>query len=145
MRKVLVGSTIAMMLLTSVLANEKKVPENKANTKKELNNTKQETEVKKEPEVKEPVQEVVVEQLDGKKLFKICSDCHGEKAEKEALGKSQVIAGWDKERIINSINGYKNGNYGGLMKNIMRGHVADKNDAEIEALANYISTINNSK
>ena len=33
MRKVLVGSTIAMMLLTSVLANEK-VPENKANTKK---------------------------------------------------------------------------------------------------------------
>ena len=145
MRKVLVGSTIAMMLLTSVLANEK-VPENKANTKKELNTTKQEiAEVKKEPEVKEPVQEVVVEQLDGKKLFKICSDCHGEKAEKEALGKSQVIAGWDKERIINSINGYKNGNYGGLMKNIMRGHVADKNDAEIEALANYISTINNSK
>lgn len=121
MRKVLVGSTIAMMLVTNLLAEEKK----------EENLPSQTT------------QEIVTQELDGKKLFKVCGDCHGEKAEKEALGKSQIIAGWDKERIINSINGYKNGNYGGIMKNIMRNHVANKTNAEIEALATYISTINN--
>ena len=29
------------------------------------------------------------------------------KSRKEALGKSQIIAGWDKEKIINAMNGYK--------------------------------------
>jgi len=83
----------------------------------------------------------VAEGLDGALLFKSCASCHGQKAEKEALGKSQVIAGWDKEKTIQALNGYKDGSYGGVMKNIMKGQVATKTDAEIDALATFISNL----
>ncbi len=76
---------------------------------------------------------------DGTALFTTCASCHGEKAEKSALGKSQIIAGWDKQRTIDALNGYKKGTYGGSMKNIMKGHVNSKTDTEIEALADLIS------
>ena len=83
----------------------------------------------------------VAEGLDGEVLYKSCASCHGQKAEKEALGKSQVIAGWDKEKTIQALNGYKDGSYGGVMKNIMKGQVATKTDAEIDALATFISNL----
>ncbi|MDY0052411.1 MAG: c-type cytochrome [Aliarcobacter sp.] len=83
----------------------------------------------------------IAEGLDGEALFKSCASCHGQKAEKEALGKSQVIAGWDKEKTIQALNGYKAGTYGGVMKNIMKGQVATKTDAEIDALATFISKL----
>ena len=85
--------------------------------------------------------EIVVEGPNGEALYKTCASCHGQKAEKEALGKSQIIAGWDKEKIINAMNGYKNGSYGGVMKNIMKPQVENKTDAEIEALATFISNL----
>ena len=92
-------------------------------------------------EIKEMATQVSQEDtsIDGTVLFNVCSSCHGSKAEKAALGKSQVIAGWDKQRIIDALNGYKEGTYGGVMKNIMTGHVNTKSDAEIEALADLIS------
>jgi cytochrome c553 len=83
----------------------------------------------------------VVEGPSGELLFKSCASCHGQKAEKQALGKSQIIAGWDKEKIINALNGYKDGSYGGVMKNIMKGQVGTKTDAEISALATFISNL----
>lgn len=92
-------------------------------------------------ESKEVPTSVVESSIDAKALFKACASCHGEKAEKIALGKSQVIAGWDKQRIINAINGYKDGSYGGVMKNIMKGQVSTKTDAEIDALAGFISNL----
>lgn len=89
----------------------------------------------------EEVTEIVVEGPNGEALYKTCASCHGQKAEKEALGKSQVIAGWDKERTIKAMNGYKDGSYGGVMKNIMKPQVENKTDAEIEALATFISNL----
>ncbi|CAM3955353.1 c-type cytochrome [Arcobacter cloacae] len=89
----------------------------------------------------EEVTEIVVEGPNGEALYKTCASCHGQKGEKEALGKSQVIAGWDKERTIKAMNGYKDGSYGGVMKNIMKPQVENKTDAEIEALATFISNL----
>ncbi len=77
----------------------------------------------------------------GEALFKACIGCHGAKAEKKALGKSQVIAGWDKQKVIDALNGYKNGTYGGAMKAIMTGQVANKSSDDIAALAGYISKL----
>ena len=70
-----------------------------------------------------------------------CASCHGAKAEKAALNKSQIIAGWDKQKIKNALNGYKNGTYGGTMKDIMKNQVANKTDAQIDILAEYISKL----
>lgn len=91
--------------------------------------------------VQEIVNKVEVKGENGEVLYKACASCHGQNGEKPALGKSQIIAGWDKQKIIDALNGYKNGTYGGAMKAIMQGQVSSKSDAQIEALAEFISTL----
>ncbi len=76
---------------------------------------------------------------DGAALYKKCAGCHGAKAEKKALGKSEVVAGWDVAKIEEALKGYKAGTrnvhgMGGLMK----GQVASYSDADIKAVAEYI-------
>ena len=60
-------------------------------------------------------------------------------AEKSALNTSKVIAGWDKQKALDALNGYKAGTYGGAMKGMMQGQVKVLSDAEIDALAEFIS------
>jgi cytochrome c553 len=76
---------------------------------------------------------------DGATLYKKCAGCHGANAEKSALGRSQVIAGWNKEKLVDVMIGYKKGTYGGPMKMIMKGQVMPLSDAQIKELAEYIS------
>ena len=177
MRKLLLGSVVAVALLTgcgddkkeSTQANQatpeikkeettastqnttpavEKVKENneKIEESKETTITLVQTKEKViiapdkvEGDIKEVQKEVTEVGIDATALYTTCGSCHGQKAEKSALGKSQVIAGWDKQRIVDALNGYKNGTYGGVMKNIMTGHVNTKTDAEIDALADLIS------
>ncbi len=75
---------------------------------------------------------------DGAALYKPCLACHGPKAEKKALNKSQVIQGWESEKIAKALKGYKDGTYGGPMKAIMKGQVAKLSDADMKALGDYI-------
>lgn len=115
-------------------------PEVKAEEKK-VEDTK--PEAKGEQKNQEPKQsnEIASNDLNEEALFKSCASCHGLKGEKEALGKSQVIAGWDKNRVIKALNGYKDGSYGGVMKGIMKPHVETKTPEQIEVLADYISKL----
>ncbi len=76
---------------------------------------------------------------DGAELFKKCASCHGEKAEKSALGKSQIIAGWDAAKVATALKGYKDGTYGAAMKGVMKGQVAALTDADIDALGAYVA------
>lgn len=78
---------------------------------------------------------------EGKQLFLKCAGCHGINGEKPALGKSLVIQGWDKQKTIDALNGYKNDTYGSVMKGVMKSQVLSLSDMEIEALAKYISTL----
>jgi len=75
---------------------------------------------------------------DGATLYKSCAACHGASGEKKALGKSEVITGWEATKTIEALNGYKDGTYGGAMKGLMKGQVKALDDAQIEALAKYI-------
>lgn len=77
----------------------------------------------------------------GEALFKPCISCHGAKAEKEALGKSHVIAGWEAQKTVDALNGYKNKTYGGAMKTIMYGQAGKLTLEQINQLAAYISTL----
>ncbi len=80
--------------------------------------------------------------IDGGALFKSkCSSCHGAKAQNKALGKSQVIAGWDSKKISDALHGYKAGTYGGVMKTIMKGQASKLNNEQISALADFISKL----
>ena len=67
-----------------------------------------------------------------------CAGCHGASFEKAAMGKSQIVKGWDAAKIEASLKGYKDGTYGGPMKAIMKGQVAKLSDADIKALADYM-------
>lgn len=87
------------------------------------------------------VQAIEEAAVDGAVLFKKCASCHGQKAEKSALGKSQVIAGWDVSKIDKALHGYKDGSYGGAMKGLMKSQVQSLNDAQITALAEYINSL----
>jgi cytochrome c553 len=79
--------------------------------------------------------------VDGAKLFVACSSCHGAHGEKKALGKSQVIQGWEATKTVAALKGYKDGTYGAAMKAVMKGQAGKLSDAEIDALAEYISKL----
>ena len=75
------------------------------------------------------------------KLFTKCAGCHGNKAQKHALGVSKIIAGWSAKKIEDALHGYKNGTFGGVMKGVMKGQVSSLSDKDIKVLANYISKL----
>lgn len=77
---------------------------------------------------------------DGEAVYKSkCASCHGDRASKSALNKSQVIAGWDGQRIIQSIADYKEGK-GGPMKGIMKPIATGLNDDDVKAVAKTIAS-----
>ncbi|WP_294872333.1 c-type cytochrome [Sulfuricurvum sp. RIFCSPLOWO2_12_FULL_43_24] len=70
-----------------------------------------------------------------------CASCHGAKAEKAALNKSQIIAQFSEAQIKEALKGYQAGTYGKDMKALMQGQTKALNDAQIDALAKYISNL----
>ncbi|MCX6061668.1 MAG: c-type cytochrome [Campylobacterales bacterium] len=77
---------------------------------------------------------------DGSALFQKCAACHGQKAEKAALGKSEVIAGWKSDKVLDALKGYKAGtrNTKG-MGALMKGQTATLCDADMKVLADYVA------
>lgn len=73
-------------------------------------------------------------------LYKSCATCHGATGEKAALGKSEVIKGWDSKKVQESLVGYKTGTYGKAMKGVMKGQVARLSDEDIKVLGDYIAS-----
>lgn len=67
-----------------------------------------------------------------------CVACHGADGEKAALGKSKVIKNMTKEEITSSLQGYKDGTYGGAMKAIMKPQVASLSAEDIKFIAEKI-------
>ena len=78
---------------------------------------------------------------DGSALYKKCAGCHGINGEKVALGKSKVIADMSEKELNDSMNGYKDGTYGGPMKGLMKGQVARLSTEDISSLASHIASL----
>lgn len=103
-------------------------------------------EVKPQTEVQEAKPQTQVKeksvQADASALYgEKCASCHGAKAEKAALGKSQVIAGWSASQIEDALHGYQSGSYGKEMKALMAGQAKSLSGEQIKSLAKYISTL----
>lgn len=79
-------------------------------------------------------------QIDAAAIYKVCAGCHGADGSKVALGKSQVIKGWDAKKTEDALLGYKNKTYGGVMKGLMTSQVANLSEEEIKAVSEYIAT-----
>ncbi|MFA5454374.1 MAG: c-type cytochrome [Sulfurimonas sp.] len=89
----------------------------------------------------EEIKQAVSTQVSGATLYQVCAGCHGADASKPALGKSQIIKGWDAAKIADALHGYKAGTYGGAMKNIMVGQVTKLSDEDIKAVSEHISKL----
>lgn len=79
---------------------------------------------------------------DGSALYQKCAACHGAKGEKAALGKSEVISGWDSAKTLDALKGYKAGtrNTKG-MGALMKGQTAALSDGDMKVLAGYIAKL----
>ena len=67
-----------------------------------------------------------------------CAGCHGQHFEKVAMGKSKIVKDMSEADILISLKGYKAGTYGGPMKGLMTGQVANLSDADMAAMAKAI-------
>ncbi|DAB38206.1 MAG TPA: cytochrome C [Sulfuricurvum kujiense] len=83
---------------------------------------------------------VMLSAAEGGALYQKCAACHGLKGEKAALGKSEVIAGWNSAKTLEALKGYKAGtrNTKG-MGALMKGQTAALSDADMKVLADHIA------
>lgn len=80
--------------------------------------------------------------VDGKALYSAkCQGCHGADGTKRPLKVGEPLKGMSAEAVGKALHGYKAKNFGGEKKVIMEQLVAPLGDAEIQALAQYISTL----
>lgn len=99
---------------------------------------KEQSEFVRVEEVKPDVKEV----KSGESIYlSKCAPCHGLHGEKNALSKSQVIAGWKSEKVESALAGYKDGSYGGDFKEMMRGQVGQLDSNETHLVAKYVSEL----
>ncbi|MDY0195876.1 MAG: c-type cytochrome [Sulfurovaceae bacterium] len=92
------------------------------------------------PEAAAP--EAAAPAVDGAALYTACGACHGVDGKTAALGKSAVIAGQSAADLATKMKGYKAGTID-LTGNgaLMKGQMATLDDAQMEALADYISKL----
>jgi len=78
----------------------------------------------------------------GKAVFAKCAGCHGQNAEKAALGKSDIIAGWDAAKVVDALKAFKAGTYKGHgMEGVMKGQANALSDADMANVAAYIASL----
>lgn len=81
-----------------------------------------------------------VDILNGKKIYKKCASCHGEKGMKMALGKSKNLALMESIDIQRSLFLYRDSNYGGSLKKNMKGQALVLSDQDILDVVYYIES-----
>lgn len=63
-----------------------------------------------------------------------CTECHGKKFEKPAMGISRIVKDLNKEELTTALNGYKTNQHGGAMQEVMNRQISKFSDAEIEEI-----------
>lgn len=80
-----------------------------------------------------------VKEPTGKKLYEQrCASCHGKDAKKAALGQSPVIAGQGEQELVDKLEGYRTGRYGGKMKRVMTDQVTKLSREQLRQIAVYV-------
>lgn len=76
---------------------------------------------------------------DGKALYAKCIGCHGADGSKTA--QSKALKGQKADAVASALSGYKAKKFGGAKKAVMEGLAAPLSDADIKALAEYVSKL----
>lgn len=81
----------------------------------------------------------VAGQSEGEKLYQSCSGCHGQNGEKLALGVGQPLKGQTANQILEKLNGYADGSYGGSKKSVMTGIAKRMGEEDRVSVSEFIS------
>lgn len=82
----------------------------------------------------------IADETGGESLYKSCAGCHGQTGESMALGVSKPLKGQTANQILEKLNGYVDGSYGGSKKSIMVGIAKRLKEEERVKLSEYVST-----
>ena len=81
---------------------------------------------------------------EGDSLFNAkCRVCHGDLADRPEYNASSIIAGWNIEKTIHALQGYKSTQYGGRFKSTMEGIAQELSSEEMILLAQHIYKLEN--
>jgi len=136
--KVLISIALAF-LLNSCSEDKKSSFEHQTLKETELNKSVSESAIKED--INDEKYQTEVSPKTGESIYKACAGCHGQNAQKAALGKSQIIKGWSVKQTTDALNGYKSGTYGGDLKGVMKGQASGLSDNDIRLVAVYISKL----
>jgi cytochrome c len=76
----------------------------------------------------------------GESLYRSCIPCHGAGGQKPALGVGEAIAGWEADRLIETISAYRGGTLNSHgMGGMMSAQARALSDDDIQQLAEHIS------
>jgi len=77
---------------------------------------------------------------EGGALYRACAKCHGDAGEKTTF--SRPIGGWNEQELRKALGGYRAGtrNLRG-QGSIMRQRLSGYSDAQLDALAKYVSKL----
>ena len=84
-----------------------------------------------------------VEAADGKALYtaKMCQTCHGAEGKAPIMDAYPKINGQNKTYLLNQMKDIKSGARANGMSMAMKAMVANVSDAELEAIADYLSKV----
>lgn len=78
----------------------------------------------------------------GEHLYiKKCSHCHGIKGEQSVFETSAIIQGWETNKTLEALHGYKHNSYGSTKKGVMKVVVARLDEDSMKDVASYIENL----
>jgi cytochrome c553 len=81
----------------------------------------------------------------GRAKFTLCAGCHGGDGRSGALPEYPKIAGQNQKYLVNALKAYKSGRRTGTYAALMAATANNLSDADIENLAAYVASLEDSK
>ncbi len=81
----------------------------------------------------------------GRAKFTLCAGCHGGDGRSGALPEYPKIAGQNEKYLVNALKAYKSGRRTGTYAALMAATANNLSDADIENLAAYLASLDDSK
>ncbi|WP_461209189.1 c-type cytochrome [Desulfocurvus sp. DL9XJH121] len=76
---------------------------------------------------------------DGKTVYMRCAGCHGADGAKHALGASPPIKGQSAADLLQKLQGYADGSYGGAKKAVMIKTLKGLSPEQLKDVADYVA------
>lgn len=81
----------------------------------------------------------------GREKFTLCAGCHGGDGRSGALPEYPKIAGQNQKYLVNALKAYRSGGRLGTYAALMAATAKNLTDADIENLAAYLASLDDSK